>query len=79
MKTGIISSAQVAAEAGHPLDARFWLGRRGAESYAAWKRRTDLEDEVRHVRRQLGILRRRYPEAWAIAQQEEQEGGGRQP
>lgn len=75
MKIGIISSAQVAAEPGHPLDARFWLTSRPGEDYATWQRRTALEREVRLVRRQLAALQRRHPEAWAIVQREEQEAG----
>lgn len=73
MKTGIITSAQVAAQAGHPLNARFWLTRQGTESYEAWAQRTELERQVRHVRRELARLQRLYPEAWALARQEEQE------
>lgn len=43
MKTAVVRMSDILAEPGQPLNASYWCGRQGSESYAAWKARTEVE------------------------------------
>lgn len=53
MKTGVVSSADISAQPGKPLDAQYWLTSRPGESHEQWKRRQSLVRRLRILRRQV--------------------------
>ena len=48
-RVAIVSSAEVAAEPGQPLNARYWVERDPGEGYAHWLRRQGAEDLERRA------------------------------
>lgn len=51
MKIAVISSAQIAAEPGRPLDAGYWVDRLPGESYAQYRYRQQILKRVALLRR----------------------------
>ncbi len=55
MKTRVVSSGEIAAQPGQPLDAEFWTGQRNGETREAWQRRTDAAEQLRIAARHMDL------------------------
>lgn len=69
MKTGIVSSADIAAEPGAPLNAEYWLERLPGETWPVFKRRRKIEELERRARRLETSARKLRRQARALREE----------